>query len=119
MAIDRRARGRAGEDAACAHLLEQGFEIAERNWRVRAGEVDVIARREGLTVFVEVKSRTNTVFGEPEESVTPSKARRIRALAGEYLAHAGDGGVVRFDVIAVMLEPSGRVTGLRHIPDAF
>ena len=77
MSPDRRAKGRAGEDAACAELSRQGFEIVERNWRVREGEVDVIARRGDLLVFAEVKSRTGTAFGAPEESVTPAKARPL------------------------------------------
>ena len=119
MAPDRRELGRAGEDAACAFLEDDGFEIVARNWRVRAGEIDIIARRGGLTVFAEVKSRTSTAFGEPEESVTPQKARRLRALATEYLSDSNVHGDVRFDVIAVMLDRSGGVSSIRHIPDAF
>lgn len=119
MSPDRRAKGRAGEDAACAELVRQGFDIVERNWRVREGEVDVIARRGDLLVFAEVKSRTTTTFGEPEESVTPAKARKLRSLAVRYLASGSGHGEVRFDVIAVMLEPGGEVLELRHIPDAF
>jgi putative endonuclease len=119
MSPDRRALGRAGEDAACAFLMDDGFEIVERNWRVRAGEIDVVARRGALTVFAEVKARTSTEFGEPEESVTPQKARRIRALAAQYLSGGGLHGEVRFDVIAVMLDRSGAVTSINHFPDAF
>jgi putative endonuclease len=119
MSPDRRAKGRAGEDAACAELSRQGFEIVERNWRVREGEVDVIARRGDLLVFAEVKSRTGTAFGAPEESVTPAKARRLRSLAAQYLATGSTHGQVRFDVFAVMLDPRSEVLELRHIPDAF
>lgn len=116
---DRRALGRAGEDAACELLERKGFTVIERNWRCRAGEIDLIARRDGLLVFTEVKSRTSTAFGEPEESVTPVKARRIRALATEYLAASPTHGDVRFDVIAVMLDKAGKVLETRHTPDAF
>lgn len=119
MSPDRRAKGRAGEDAACAELILQGFDIVERNWRVREGEVDVIARRGDLLVFAEVKSRTTTTFGEPEESVTPAKTRKLRSLAAQYLATGSGHGQVRFDVIAVMLDQGGEVLELRHIPDAF
>ncbi len=119
MGLDRRALGRAGEDAACAYLEERGFEISLRNWRTRAGEIDIIASRDGLTAFVEVKSRTSSLFGEPEESVTPAKARRIRALAADYLSGSRTPGEVRFDVVAVMLEPDGRVREIRHFPGAF
>jgi putative endonuclease len=119
MAPDRRALGRAGEDAACAFLEADGFEVVERNWRVREGEIDIIARQGGLTVFAEVKARTSTTFGEPEESVTPRKARRLRMLASRYLADSDHHGDVRFDVISVMLDRSGGVTSITHIPDAF
>jgi putative endonuclease len=119
MSPDRKALGRAGEDAACAFLESDGFVLIERNWRTRAGELDIIARGDGVTVFAEVKSRTSNAFGEPEESVTPLKARRIRALAGEYLSQSEVHGPVRFDVIAVMMDPSGTITEIRHTPDAF
>jgi putative endonuclease len=119
MSPDRRAKGRAGEDAACAELLGQGFEIVERNWRVREGEIDVIARRGDLLVFAEVKSRTTDAFGDPAEAVTPAKARRLRSLAALYLSAGPEHGEARFDVFAVMLGPSGEVTELRHITDAF
>lgn len=111
--------GSIGEDAACAILEEQGFEVLARNWRSRAGEIDVIAYKGGTLAFVEVKSRTSTAFGEPEESVTELKARRIRSLAAEYLSGSDVHGEIRFDVIAVMLDRSGKVLEVRHTPDAF
>jgi len=115
----RRALGRRGEDAACDFLSRQGFTIVERNWRSRAGEIDAIAVKGGLMVFVEVKSRKSMAFGEPEESVTPRKAGRIRRLAGEYLSSHRCQAEVRFDVISVMMDARGEPVGLRHIPDAF
>jgi len=119
LSFDGKAIGRLGEDAACAFLEKNSFEIVERNWRVRAGEIDIIARRAGLTVIAEVKARTNTTFGEPEEAVTRGKAHRLRMLASEYLSGIPEHGEIRFDVIAVMLDRSGAVTDIKHIPDAF
>ena len=104
---------------ACRHLTEQGFSIADRNWRTRSGELDIIARKGGLTVFVEVKARRGRAFGEPEEAVTAAKTRRIRALASEYLASCGRSNEVRFDVISLILDSGGNLLELRHIPDAF
>lgn len=119
MAVDRRLLGAAGEGFACDYLRDSGYSITERNWRSRRGELDIIARRGGATVIVEVKARTGTSFGEPEEAVTPAKARRIRALAAEYLAGAPGCDRVRFDVIAVKLDPDGDLLELEHIRDAF
>ncbi len=117
--MDRRELGRRGEDVACRHLEGSGYTIIERNWRSRTGELDIIAAKGGTTVFVEVKSRSGSAFGEPEEAVTPVKVRRIRALAAEYLASAGSRGEVRFDVISVMADPRGGPGELRHLEDAF
>lgn len=116
---DNRAVGRLGEEAACLYLEENGFSVADRNWRTRHGELDIVARRGDVTAFVEVKARRGTAFGEPEEAVTREKARRIRRLASEYLASAGASPVVRFDVISVTLDRSGATLELRHMPDAF
>ncbi len=115
---DRRRLGSAGEDLACDLLKKQGLEIVERNWRCRSGEIDIVARGEGVTVFVEVKSRTSDLFGAPAEAVTPAKIARIRRLAGEYLAGARPGTDVRFDVVSVLFKPDGG-HDVTHIPDAF
>lgn len=74
-----------------------------RNWRSRQGEIDLIARRDGLLVFCEVKTRTNTAFGEPFEAVTRTKQMRIRRLAAEWLRDRPGGGryELRFDVASV------------------
>lgn len=116
---DRAALGREGEELACRYLLEHGYTITERNWRTRAGELDIIASSEGFTVFVEVKTRRGTAFGEPEEAVTTRKTRRIRALASEYLAGGAHPGGVRFDVISILLDGDCELVELRHITDAF
>ncbi len=116
---DRGAVGRVGEDLACGYLQDQRFTIVDRNWRTRAGELDIVARREGLTVFVEVKARRGTAYGEPEEAVTPAKAHRIRGLAVEYLASHGGSALTRFDVISVVLDRDCELVELRHIPEAF
>lgn len=116
---DRRELGRLGEDLACAYLAEHGFSIVVRNWRSRRGEIDIVARKGGLTAFVEVKTRRSGAFGPPEESVTPQKARRIKRLAGEYLSERGGTADVRFDVVSVILGAAGDIKSLDHIPDAF
>ena len=73
----RRAQGDAAEERACRHLEGSGFTIVKRNFRTRGGEIDIVARKGDVLVFVEVRSREVPGFGTPEESVTPAKRRRI------------------------------------------
>src|SRR5207237_3783992 len=82
----RRSVGDAGEDAVAAWYEAAGYSIVARNWRVRAGELDVIARRGSVLVFCEAKTRRGDAFGLPAEAVTPRKQARIRGLATQWLA---------------------------------
>ena len=82
----RRAQGNAAEDRACRHLEGSGMTIVERNFRARGGEIDIVARKGDVLVFVEVRSREVPDFGAPEESVTPAKRRRIVGAARQYLS---------------------------------
>ena len=86
MADGRRATGVAGEDAVAAWYVARGYEIVDRNWRVREGEIDVIARDAGSVVFCEVKTRRGDAFGAPVEAVTARKQQRLRLLARLWLA---------------------------------
>jgi putative endonuclease len=115
----RKALGRRGEDLACDYLEHNGFAIVERNYRTRRGEIDIIAHGENREVFVEVKTRRTSEFGEPEEAVTDTKVRRIRGVASEYLHEKKLGTDVRFDVISVLIDGEGNLKDLRHILEAF
>ena len=107
--------GARGEDAAVAFLTASGIEVVERNWRCRYGELDIVAREGDSTLFVEVKTRSGTMFGTPEEAVTAAKQGRIRRLAGLWLIEQGGPFVpVRFDVIGVMIAAGGEPTVVHH-----
>jgi putative endonuclease len=112
--------GRYGEELAAEHLVREGLVVLDRNWRCREGELDVVARdRDGTVVFVEVKTRSSTVFGEPAEAVGPVKARRIRVLAARWLVeHPSGGAPLRFDVVSV-LRRRGHAPVLQHLRQAF
>jgi putative endonuclease len=103
MAPDRRqALGILGEQLACEALLARGYEIVERRYRTRFGEIDIVARSDGVTVFVEVKTRDGDRFGDGADAVTPWKQRRVTRMAIDYLArHQLHDTPCRFDVVAV------------------
>jgi putative endonuclease len=97
------ALGRAGEDLATAWYIGHGYEILERNWRSRIGEIDLICARPDVVVFCEVKTRASGRFGIPVEAVTGAKQIRIRRLATQYLfLHTCGTHEIRFDVAAVL-----------------
>ena len=82
--MDKVAIGKYGEDLACEFLKSRGYKIIERNFRIRGGEIDVVAK-DGITlVYVEVKTRSQYMFGTPEESVTPFKLRFLQRAAKFY-----------------------------------
>lgn len=107
--------GKKGELIAAAFLEEKGFKIVARNYRRRRGEIDLIVRRDDWLIFVEVKTRTSTDFGEPEEFVDLKKARKIYDAAEEFIYSTDWHGHVRFDVISIML---GETESLRYFEDA-
>ncbi len=104
--LTRAEIGTLGENLAVEHLTSLGLQVLDRNWRCRYGELDIIAA-DGATrtaVFVEVKTRTSDLFGGVEQAVTPEKVRRLRRLAGLWLAgQDGSWAKVRIDVIGVRI----------------
>ena len=111
--------GRAGEAAAAALLRRSGYKIIERNFRVREGEIDIVAEHSGDLVFVEVKARRSGAFGKPEESVTEAKKARLVAAAQAYMAGKGlEHSDWRIDLVAVELDRTGRAERVDVIRDA-
>ncbi len=100
------ALGRSGEGIATDWYEARGYEVLERNWRRREGEIDLIVRKGRAVVFCEVKTRTSDAFGTGAEAVLPAKQRRIRRLASRWLAEltpsSGRALVdLRFDVVSI------------------
>jgi putative endonuclease len=99
----RLALGARGEALAADWYLAQGYEVLDRNWRCREGELDLVLRRARTVVFCEVKTRTTDAFGVPAEAVTHTKRQRIRRLAARWLEAAPFRPVqIRFDVASVL-----------------
>lgn len=98
----RRGVGAWGERHAREFLAKLGYRIIESNYRSRTGEVDIVAEEKGCLVFVEVKTRRSSNFGEPEEAITPRKEARLAALADEYIQARGlDPADWRVDLVTV------------------
>ncbi|MBQ4109728.1 MAG: YraN family protein [Clostridia bacterium] len=114
--------GNLGEDKACGYLSRRGYEIIERNVNFRGGELDIIAKKNDELVFVEVKTRTGTDFGEAYEAVTQAKINHIIHSANMYIHKKNLYDIpVRFDVMEVYIDTSKRFfnTRINHIKNAF
>ncbi|HEY7438604.1 MAG TPA: YraN family protein [Acidimicrobiia bacterium] len=100
----RRALGARGEELVARWYEARGYEVLDRNWRCRTGELDLVLIGRDVLVFCEVKTRTSDLFGAPVEAVTRTKVRRLRALAAEWMSeHRGRAlGSIRFDVASVL-----------------
>lgn len=119
MAINSRAAalGRDGEDIAVAHLEAQGWQIIERNWRCPSGELDIVAWDEGerTLVFVEVKSRSSTAYGQAIEAISWRKLAKLRELATLWLRSSGSRVPnIRLDAVGVLM-PWGSAPELTHL----
>ncbi|HWS58371.1 MAG TPA: YraN family protein [Actinotalea sp.] len=96
------AVGRYGEDVAATYLQRAGWQLLDRNWRGRGGELDIVALEGTELVVVEVKTRSGDGFGHPAEAVTPVKLARLRRLTGQWLAgHDLHPASVRIDILAI------------------
>lgn len=115
----RRALGAEGEARAAAHLRRRGYRIVDRNVRAGGVELDLVALRAGVAVFVEVKTRRSLSFGPPELAVDARKrARLVQGAAAWLRTHPGRAHRARFDVVACELDDSG-AWRIRHVEGAF
>ena len=114
-----RERGTEGEDMAVAYLESKGYTILERNYFFERAEVDIVAYDETAIVFVEVKMRKNTTFGEPAEFVTEKKQKLVYKAAEAWLYERKmDGSPARFDVVAIV-QQENEAPDITHFEHAF
>lgn len=109
--------GKEGEEEAIQFLERQGYRIRHRNWRSGKKELDIVAEFQGELVVIEVKTRRNKRFGNPEESISEQKLRRIVTAADAYVRKFAIDSQVRFDIISLIGEKSP--WEIEHIKDAF
>ncbi|MGM9477700.1 YraN family protein [Pedobacter sp. GSP4] len=110
--------GREGEGIAKLYLEDNGYEILDENWTHGKAEVDLIAYKNGIMVFVEVKARSSVAFGEPEDFVHKAKQVQMELAANEYIEIMNHQNDIRFDIIAVTFTKDKNYT-LKHVEDAF
>ena len=121
-----RSIGNLGEDAAANHLKKNGYKVVKRNYVANDAEIDVIATRDDILAFIEVKTR-NTVwvgskFGRPASSVSPKKQRKIIKAASRFIGYKYKEFKKRFDVIEVYLETADgkdEIKEIRHLENTF
>lgn len=109
--------GNQGERLARDYLIERGYKILEMNFTTRLGEIDIIAEKDNIISFVEVKTRRSLKYGMPKEAVNYRKMQKIIRVAENYIAYKiRDDRQYRFDVIEVFLSDNKNIN---HIEDAF
>ncbi|WP_412467186.1 YraN family protein [Pedobacter sp. KLB.chiD] len=110
--------GKEGEKIAKQYLEDQGYEILDENWTHGKAEVDLIVYKNGIIVFIEVKSRSSIAFGEPEEFVQKCKQIQMELAANAYIEIMNHQNDIRFDIIAITFTKNKNYN-LNHIEDAF
>jgi putative endonuclease len=110
--------GKLGEEMAAQYLRDKAYQILERNYRWARGEIDIVAKKDNMLIFVEVKTAQRDTFGPPETWVDRRKQQQIGQVAERYLQDKEIEGMdCRFDVVAVTFQ--GKAWKINHIENAF
>ncbi len=117
--MERRYIGKTGESLAQDFLKKKGYRILETNFRCRFGEIDIVAQQRDTLVFIEVRSKTSSDFGSPEESITYTKMEHLKSAANFYLQQkARSAASWRIDVIALELGANHELKRITQIENA-
>jgi putative endonuclease len=118
--LNPRELGRKGEALAARYLQENGWVILGRNERVGSREIDLVATRDRVLAFIEVKTRRGEAFGDPVDAISRRKMREVAGAAAGWLRKRGGGGTreIRFDAIGIVWPRNGPPR-IRYIPDAW
>jgi len=109
--------GKWGEELAAEFLLHKGYIILDRDWKSGHRDIDIIAADGDVVVFVEVKTRRNNYFGEPEDAVNYMKLRNLRAAVNHYVKYKHIYNEIRFDVVSIIGSPEGGEPEIKHFED--
>lgn len=110
--------GKWGEDVALAYLLDQGYRLLDRNWHQGHRDLDLIMQQDDTLVIVEVRTRRNNLFMDPEQTVDTPKMQSLSKAANAYIRLHRISLNIRFDIVAITGTPSSDFT-INHIEDAF
>ncbi len=117
--MKRRDTGILGEKLARDFLKKRGYHIKETNYRCPEGEIDIIAKHKDCLVFIEVRTKRSLEFGSPEQSITPAKMERLRAVVSRYRqTHDNLPPLWRIDVVAIELKQGGEPSRIEIIENA-
>ena len=116
--MNTKKKGNEGEDLARIYLAQKGYKIRHCNWQYGHKELDIVAEHDGMLIVVEVKSRTSTIFENPEDAVSDRKIRMIVDATQGYMETYDISMEVRFDVITVLFHKNGAPI-IEHFEDAF
>ena len=109
--------GKKGEELAVEYLRENGYKILDRNWTFQKAEIDIIAEKDNILAIIEVKTRSSTDFGLPQDFVKPKKIQLLVKAVNAYINDREIDFEVRFDIIAV--QRNGESFAIEHLTDAF
>lgn len=109
--------GKVGEELAVEHLIGEGYQILERNWRLGHKEIDIIALKDDTLAIIEVKTRKSNDYGDPDISVGDYKQQMLIWAADAYVRYKNLDVEVRFDIISIILNDTEK--SIEHIEDAF
>ena len=110
--------GKEGEKCAQEYLVSKGYKIRHTNWRAGHCELDIVAEKENILIVVEVKTRSNNLFGNPEEFVTNTQIKHVINAANQYVRYYKINMDTRFDIISILKTPEENYN-IEHIEDAF
>lgn len=113
------AIGQKGEQLSVELLEKKGYKILHRNWKMGHLEMDIIAANKTEIAFVEVKTRTSTFRGQPEEAVDLLKRKRMIAAANAYIKYYHEERKPRFDIIGILINKYGEIEQITHLENAF
>ena len=117
--MKRRDTGILGEKLAKDFLKKRGYHIFETNYRCPEGEIDIVAKHKDYLAFIEVRTKKSLEFGSPEESITPTKMQRLRAVASHYRQNHDNLPLLwRIDVVAIELNQKGKLSRIELIENA-